>query len=241
MAKSSPAALKFAWMARVAEDPRLSDTRRLILIYCALQYVKSGELTFCVRQQTVANNLGMRRQTVGYALLEARKLGWLRSYERQRGRGYYQGDVHEITLPDEIGTPGGTYSEEYVRPEDQIGTRGGPEDVRVEAQNMFVLRQSDQAECDPYKGVIQGGSTGYKSQGVASAFDHLFDRSAPPVQPPLLAPVRELETTVIDAEEVPDPDAPQCVIDGCDKPGTDEFDGMCGWHHAHGGDRRRRA
>jgi hypothetical protein len=61
-----------------------------------------------------------------------------------------------------------------------------------------------------------------------------------PIQSPLLAPVRELEdTNVIDAEEVPDPDAPQCLIDGCDRTdGTNEFDGICGWHHMH---QRRRA
>jgi hypothetical protein len=233
-------------MARVAEDLRLSDGKRLVLIYCALQYVKSGELSFCVRQRTVADHLGMRRQTVGDALAEARTLGWLNTRERQRGRGYHQADYNVLTFPDEIGTHGGTYSSEDVRAEAEIGTRGGPEDVRAEAEIGTYCDNLTSGNADPYRGVIQGGTTGYISQGVArdgpapfsAEFGHLFDHHQP-VQPPLLAAVRELDTNVIDAEEVPDPDTPRCTVDGCDKTdGTTEFDGVCGHHAAR---QRRQA
>ncbi len=106
---------KFAWMARVMEDKRLTETARLILTYCALQYVKGGTDTFSVRQQTVASHLHVHVNTVAGALRRAREFGWLWLIEeRQRGRGWHKGDVHQLTLSaEEIPTPADGYYEEY--------------------------------------------------------------------------------------------------------------------------------
>jgi hypothetical protein len=98
----------------------------------------------------------------------------------------------------------------------------------------------------------QGTKEGYKNTGVSSegaanarealddetpAHPGVFDQH--PIQSPLLAVIQE--TNVIDADEVPGPDVPRCVVDGCGRPGTTEFDGVCGYHVATGYRRSRRA
>jgi hypothetical protein len=107
---------KFAWYYAMAADQRISDAGRLILGYCAVRYVFGEGETFTVKQDVIARHFGVRRQTVGNALKRARDLGWLQSQERIRGRGHTQGDLHQLTFPDEIGTPPRTSND------DEIGT-----------------------------------------------------------------------------------------------------------------------
>jgi hypothetical protein len=90
---------KFGWMARVAEDDRLSDGAVRILTYIANQNVHGSDDWFRVRQQTVADNLHMHVNTVANALKRARELGWLElAEERQRG-GAGKADTYRLTVP----------------------------------------------------------------------------------------------------------------------------------------------
>jgi hypothetical protein len=90
---------KFGWMARVAEDDRLSDGAVRILTYIANQNVHGSDDWFRVRQQTVADNLHMHVNTVANALKRARELGWLElAEERQRGVAG-KADTYRLTVP----------------------------------------------------------------------------------------------------------------------------------------------
>jgi hypothetical protein len=169
---------KFAWMARVLEDRWLSPVAKTVLVYCALQYVKGPEDTFCVRQQTVAANLGISRaQTVGDAFAKARKLGWLElAEERQRGRGRHQADIHRLTFPVEIETSERCYYDaEHQRAEAEIPTRDGRntnENQQKYQQNPTLLP----AKTTPLQGIDTGFSTGFNLQGVAREHEHnIFD------------------------------------------------------------------
>jgi hypothetical protein len=216
---------KFGWMAHVAKDDRLSDAHRLILMYIALQYVHGSDDWFCVRQATVAANLGKRRQTVGEALRRGRELGWLTlAVERLRGRGWHQADVYRMTHP-EIGASGSTSSEKYVRGEDEIGTRRGQEYVRAEDEiGTFDARQNSAspAETPTLQGVDTGSSnTGLQIQGVdideASPLRSLFVAGdGLPEQPALPSPRYVQSTRPLDDHERcpkhknPDPRCPIC-------------------------------
>ncbi len=118
---------KFEWLARVMEDRRISEVRRLVLVYSCLQFER--QLTFCIRQATVAQRLGVHRDTVSDALRQARELGWLELVrERQRGRGYTKGNELRLTFPAEIGGPASAYSsQEYADQGAQIGGPGSAE------------------------------------------------------------------------------------------------------------------
>ena len=113
---------KYAWAKSVETDKRISPLHRLILSHCGIHCVYGTEETFCIRQQTVADHFEVRRQTVGAALTAGRRFGWLQTIERQRGRGWHQGDAHRLTIPAEIGAPPQTYSgEKYLRGGGEIG------------------------------------------------------------------------------------------------------------------------
>ncbi|WP_139830933.1 helix-turn-helix domain-containing protein [Mycobacterium paraense] len=155
---------RFIWMNAVEQDTRLTEAQRLILTSCARINVLGGEVTFSLRQETVAERLGVQRQTVGRALAKARELGWLQLVEvRQRGRGWHKGDVHELTVPTQIGSPERTYSgEEYVRSETEICSSPrtySEEYVRSETEICsFDARQNSDppAQTDTLKGVDKG-------------------------------------------------------------------------------------
>jgi hypothetical protein len=212
---------KFGWMAHVAEDDQLSDAQARVLIYIANQYVRGSDDWFCVRQQTVADKLHKRRQTVGEALRRGRELGHLKlAAERYRGRGWHQADVYQLTSP-EIGARGSTSSEKYVRVEDEIGARGGPEYVRVEDEiGAFDARQNtvSPAVCDGLQGVGTGlRSTGLKLQGAASElFGGILGRNStetPALEAPKPVPVRSTRP-LADDERCPHHDTPDpgCAI-----------------------------
>jgi|SRR5271156_2565345 len=163
---------KFAWMAAVAEDDRMSDAARLILTYIAHQNVHVGEDTFCVRQTTVADKLHKRRQTVGAALRRGRELGWLElAAERTRGRGWHKADTYRMTHP-EISTRWSTSSgQEYVRGEDEIGA--------LDTRQNTILPAETQTLQDESTGCID---TGFKYPGYErepqSPFGGIFGRNS---------------------------------------------------------------
>jgi hypothetical protein len=128
---------KFIWMPAVLEEARFTEAERIILTYCALQYINGSENSFCVRQATVAEKLHVSRRSVIRAYASARQLGYLKTAEeRQRGRGYHQADVHVLTLPNghprwamveqEIGDAPVTNSQEYVTDQAGIGDTTDP-------------------------------------------------------------------------------------------------------------------
>jgi hypothetical protein len=168
---------KFAWMARVAEDDRLSDAAARVLTDIANQNVRGNADWFCVRQETVAANLHKHVNTVANALRRGRELGWLElAVERPRGRGWHQANTYRLTTPGkptpasgyykEIPTPGvrntHTPSEKYAHGEVEIPTR----------------RNSPTSENDPPTGCISTGfrGTGFNTQGVDNYVDN--DESA---------------------------------------------------------------
>ena len=220
--------IRFIWMATVEQDTRLSEAARLILTSVARVNVKGGESTFCVKQQTVADRLGLTKKAVGEALRRARHLGWLRlRNERQRGRGYHRADVLELTIPDEIGNSGVTYSDddgtgasgvtyldEIGNRSDEIGNRNGQKKVTgdaeignradaVTSENVtpkgLLSRVSLQGSCDALKGMAREDREPSEPQHIGEIFASLFGKQ--PVQPPLLATVQD-DTEVIDAEIV---------------------------------------
>ncbi|CAM3222058.1 hypothetical protein H7J50_19810 [Mycobacterium intermedium] len=234
---------KFAWMARVAEDSRLSDAQARILIYIANQYVRGRDVLFCVRQSTVADKLHKRRQTVGDALRRGRELDYLKlASKRPRGRGWHQADTHQLAFP-EIRTPRGTSSKKEVRGDEKMGARTGPEYVRREAElgtsNTYPNNRLP-AERQTLQGVHTGlNGTGSKEQGASivpgsspdSPFAGLFfrDQQRPREQRKALP----ISQNVIDADVVADPDAPRCSRPDCDQPAVPDSPGsLCGRHWA---------
>ena len=158
---------KFAWMARVAEDDRMTDTHRLILVYCALQYVKGADEVFSVRQTTVAAKLHMHVNTVANALRRGREWGWLQQVaQRERGRGG-QADIHRITTaavptPESgyVPTPSCGLDEEYPHREVEVPTRP------VRSTHTTVWKYPHGATLLPAKRPpLQGLYTGLMIQG----------------------------------------------------------------------------
>jgi hypothetical protein len=88
---------RFAWIARVGEDSRISHAQARVLMYIANQNVKGANTTFQVRQETVAENLRVHVNTVANAIKCAQDLGWLAlEAERKRGPGHHGANVYRL-------------------------------------------------------------------------------------------------------------------------------------------------
>jgi hypothetical protein len=216
---------KFAWIARVAEDRRLSDCRARILMYIANQNVHGGDDWFCVRQQTVADNLHVRRQTVGDALRCARECGLLElAAVRPRGTGWHQADTYRLILQSDVRGDG----HNDVRGDGELGTPPPQSDVRGHGElGTFDGRQNGlpPATCDTLQGEVTGLSN-YQDeyhQGVDNAarsvFDGVFGRDGYRVVPeqralPAAIPVRYTPPLSDDERcpkhEIPHPDCAIC-------------------------------
>lgn len=106
---------RFDWLRALARDRRMShgETKN-ILTFIVLNNMKMGDDTFCVRQVTVAENLGVAARTVRRTYRRAMRLGYLElSEERQRGRGHHKADTYRLTLP-EIGSRPSTCSDDEI-------------------------------------------------------------------------------------------------------------------------------
>jgi hypothetical protein len=213
---------RFAWIARVAEDQDLSPMQRMILMYIANQNVKGANDWFCVRQQTVADNLHVRRQTVGGALRRARERGLLGlAVVRPRGTGWHQADTCRLTTP-ELGAPGRTSfdqsdvrgdghdsGESDVRGDGELGTPPPQSDVRGDGELCtFDARQNSVSPAETQ--TLQGEGTGFSdyqgenTQGVesdeATSIRNLFSvfgsgLRVVPEQPALPSPPRYIRST----------------------------------------------
>ena len=122
--RTSAASFKFDWMRAVLRDTRFSDAAARVLVFVALNNVKSGECTFCVRQVTIAENTNLTERTVRAAFAQARELGYIELVEeRQRGRGFHQADAYGLAIPEiperndtYSGINTGTPTQEYRKP-----------------------------------------------------------------------------------------------------------------------------
>jgi hypothetical protein len=102
---------KFRWFEAMSHDQKIPPIQRFIIGYCGIRYARAPEYLICVRQQTIADNLGFHVNTVAAAFKTAQGRAWLRRVgERQRGRGKRGGDTWELVQPQEIPTPSSGYS-----------------------------------------------------------------------------------------------------------------------------------
>lgn len=101
--KSSNRHPKFEWIDAVSADRRLGGTQRLVLTYCARKYVSSGQTTFSVRQETIAQRCGCGIATVKRTFARARDIGYLATVRSPRGRNLHRGDEHRLTYPNDLG------------------------------------------------------------------------------------------------------------------------------------------
>lgn len=240
---------KFEWLARVMEDKRISDARRLVLVYSCLQFER--QLTFCIRQATVAQRVGVHRDTVSDALRQARELGWLELVrERQRGRGYTKGNELRLTFPAKIGGPVSAYSgQDYA---DRSGEIGGPgsaeyaEDPTLLAAEMhsYQVYPGNTSRCAPRAGArettrpspfcpkhMPDGTTD-DCRGCLRARQRCerWDVEQGRADAEAAAVARALREKAL-AEEPPRGQAsygPPCSNDDCDRPAMPDGDGRCG-------------
>jgi hypothetical protein len=109
--------LKHLWMQGVLEDSELTAGQARVLVRCGLVSLEPGGDKFSVRQETVAEKLGVNINTVQAAFRRGKELGWIRLYaERQRGRGWHGGDTYRITIPVAKLTPAHGFTDEEIRP-----------------------------------------------------------------------------------------------------------------------------
>jgi hypothetical protein len=155
---------KFKWIRAVTADGRLAPVERLILTNIALVNAKHGEDTFCVRQTTVAERCASTKKSVGGALRNAKRLGYMvDGSPRQRGRGYFKADEHRLTFP-EIGNHLTPFPEEEVTNGTEIGNQRGTEKVTngTEKGNQAnSLTSGNDTLKGIYKGLKKGGGEGY--------------------------------------------------------------------------------
>ena len=90
-------------------DEGLTSTQRMVLGYCGIRYAKAPDYVVCVRQETIAAHLGVRRATVNAAFKSAVRQGWLTKVAvGQRGRGHHAADTWQLVRPRQMSTPNGT-------------------------------------------------------------------------------------------------------------------------------------
>lgn len=91
---------KFAWHKAIYTDDGFTSLQRAALAYAVIVYVRGGEDTFCVRQDTIAARCKISRQTVSKAITRAKHLGYLAvEHEHPRGTNNHQADVLRLALP----------------------------------------------------------------------------------------------------------------------------------------------
>jgi hypothetical protein len=120
---------KFRWFEAMYHDARIPLGQRAIVGYCGIRYAMESEgYLVKIRQQTVADHLGVHVNTVAAAFKSAQRRGWMRMVgERQRGRGHHEPDTWELTTPTEIPTPSSGYSgEKYPHETAEIPTNDDP-------------------------------------------------------------------------------------------------------------------
>ncbi len=161
---------KFDWVWRLGRDGRMTYSDRYILTMTALKSASPRDLTFCVRQATIADNCAASERAVRRALAAGRRHGYLEVVRnRKRGRGNHGADEHRLTLPpNEIAaTRAGNSTDKYRPPAPKIPATG--------AENTGQSRTADQHELQPLNGFLE----------VSRRF---AAEAAPPPEPPRYCP-----------------------------------------------------
>ncbi len=138
---------KFDWVWRLGRDGRMTNGDRYILTMTALKSASPRDLTFCVRQATIADNCAASERAVRRALAAGRRHGYLEVVRnRKRGRGNHGADEYRLTLPpNEIAaTRAGNSTDKYRPPAPKIAATG--------AENTGQSRTADQHELQPLNG-----------------------------------------------------------------------------------------
>lgn len=92
---------KFGWLRRIYADPTLGGGEKAVLAYVAVFNVMHGGDTFRIRQDTLAKHCGLSESTVGRALRQGKRLGYLSvSCARKPGWGQHGADELRLTLPE---------------------------------------------------------------------------------------------------------------------------------------------
>jgi hypothetical protein len=178
--------IKFAWMARVSENRHVTHLQARIANYIALEHVRiawTGDLTFCVPHQRVAEALDITRtQTVGDALIKLKRLGLIRLV-KERERGYRnEANAYELVPPGEEYQQPDVGTEQVVPTEIDRSTNGNSQSTngnRQEYQQKSTPGNAPTSENDPLIGTT--GITG-ELQGGARA------RSRPSPETPIQNP-----------------------------------------------------
>jgi hypothetical protein len=141
---------KFDWVWRLGLDGRLPYADRYILTMTALKSASPRDMTFCIRQATIAENCAASERAVRRALTAGRRHGYLELVRnRKRGRGNHGADEYRLTLPaNEIPATGaGNSTDKYRPPAPKIPATG--------AENTGQTRTSDQQELQPPIGLLE--------------------------------------------------------------------------------------
>jgi biotin operon repressor len=96
---------KFAWFKAIyAETRPTADSKKgfppgekAVLAHIAIVNVLTGRDTFCIRQDTIADQCGISRVTVNSAISRAKQLGYL-VVSREHDRGYHRNGADELRL-----------------------------------------------------------------------------------------------------------------------------------------------
>jgi hypothetical protein len=163
---------KFRWFDAMYHDDGMPITHRGILGYCGIRYAKESDgYEITVRQETIADNLGIHINTVAAAFASGRRREWVvKTRERQRGRGYQGGDTHTLSRPREIPTPTSGYFDENTHksapeyPHGDVGNSGKYPQVSGEIPTSDNFPTSENA---PPKGLDTGFSN---NQGLEAGF-----------------------------------------------------------------------
>jgi hypothetical protein len=141
---------KFAWIFALGADPGIGYAERYILTMTALKSAHPKDLTFTVRQATIAENCSASERTVRRALAAGRRHGYIELVtERKRGRGNHGADEYRLCLPaNEIPAPVAAIPHGKYRPP-------APKIAATGAENTGQTRSSDQRELHPPLGLLE--------------------------------------------------------------------------------------
>ncbi len=191
---------KFDWVYALVADSRLSDGHRLIGAVIALKYVlTNGDMTFHVRQATVAASCGTSERSVRRAYYELRSHGYIELLEgRERGlRG--KSDAYRLTLGVQDSTV--LYPKEEVQDRTDRSTGQDCPKYRTELTEVQDRTNAGTSENDPPKGFNKGLDKGLERGADAAASRSLLISDEEEI----------LEGELVDDD--PDPEPPEHCTD----------------------------
>ncbi len=191
---------KFDWIYTLMRDRRLDETYRYVGVCIALKSVlTNGDMTFHVRQETVAENCGSALRTVQRAYAELREYGYIDLVQARRRGPRANADKYRLTIPELPANLAGN-SEELPATGGRV-TRHSRQSYPPLVAELPATTNAETSENDALK-VLKRFKKGLE-RGAASAASH--SQSIPAD-----------ENNIIEAELVddpPDPEPPQYCPD----------------------------